>query len=468
VAWTGDGDLIYTQVGWRLRRLDRYGESQEIWPDQPPTRQAFFPVPVGDSDNILFTYCDDSCDNVREIWVLNHRSGDARPLIQEALRGWYLESGHIVYVRPDGAVLAVSFDAEALTVSPPEVPLMEGIRIDGIAFPDLTITSDGTALFAEGPTPGRSPIREAVWISRDGTVTSVDASWRFTTAWNIGLDLSPDGARLAIGLNTEDGDDVWIKAMDGGSESRLTDRPTAGSLPRWSADGDSVYYVSWREEDGTSDLWVQRADGAGEPELVLAGGRDIQDWDVTPGWDWVVARVGGVRSTYGGRDIIAYHLEGDTLQVPILVGDYDEHSPRLSPDGRWLAYTSQETGRREVYVRPFPDVESDKEQVSLRGGIDPLWAHSGRELFYQFSAWMMVATIDTTDGFRVLARDTLFRIPSGIVTGSWRTSYDVSPDDQRFVRIRNVPREEPAAEFQLILIENWFTEVKERVSQGGG
>ena len=160
---------------------------------------------------------------------------------------------------------------------------------------------------------------------------------------------------------------------------------------------------------------------------------------------------------------MGYRLEGDTAEVPLMTSDYDELSPSISPDGRWLAYASQETGEWEVYVRPFPDVGSGKWPVSRGGGFAPLWAHSGREIFYLTpDDQIMTATVEVGESFRVADRQPLFSIPQGFVMSDLRVPYDVTPNDHEFIMVRNVGSEE-VEEPPVILVEKWLVEVRDRV-----
>ena len=148
--------------------------------------------------------------------------------------------------------------------------------------------------------------------------------------------------------------------------------------------------------------------------------------------------------------------------------EYAEHALAVSPDGRWLAYSSDETGRDEVFVRPFPDVESGKQQVSTEGGMAPCWAHNGRELFYvNGSRGFVAASFETDPGFRVLGQETLFTIPSGYLLDVSVNFYDVAPDDERFLMGRNFQvdgAEDGDGGPTLVLVRNFFEELKERVA----
>ncbi|NJD18786.1 MAG: hypothetical protein FIA95_05820 [Gemmatimonadetes bacterium] len=248
--------------------------------------------------------------------------------------------------------------------------------------------------------------------------------------------------------------------MDDGPLLRLTYDPAEDARPAWTRDGHSVYFSS---RSGT-ELRIQPADGAGDSRPLVVGGRLIWQADLTPDGTWLVARAGGVGSAVGARDIVGYRLDQDTAEVPLLVSEYDEVSPQLSPDGRWLAYASRETGAWEVYVRPFPDVDAGKWAVSREGGSGPRWAHSGRELFYLSpDSVLMAATIQAGASFQVSGRRALFEIPDGFIFDAFGFPFDISPDDQRFIMQRTMDSGGGAVVPRMVLIENWGEEVKEKV-----
>jgi hypothetical protein len=203
-------------------------------------------------------------------------------------------------------------------------------------------------------------------------------------------------------------------------------------------------------------LYVKRADGVGsaEPRLDLAVDVDEGLW--SPHGDWLVYRTGTIT---GERDIFAWRSGPDSATISVAADPaWDELAPALSPDGRWVAYVSSETGRQEVWVRPFPDVEAGRWQVSVQGGTEPVWAHSGRELFYKSQASLMVVGVQTEPTFATLEVRELFST-QGYFPFATHRSYDVAADDQRFVMIR-----EPQAEaYQLIVVENFFEELKAKV-----
>ena len=462
VAWLDDGTIVYRDVDNRLRRVpDVGGEAEIIWspPDEGDVRPRL-PTPLPGARGVLFSQCNTVLCNGPTSWVLDFRSGDVRELVPDVTQAWYAATGHLVYVRPDGGVFAAPFDLGSLALTGPAVPLLEGVKVDGPdLLPDFALSPSGSLLMIAGPAGGAGGIpTEAVWVGLDGTVTPVDPDWQFGTGDNPGWALSPDGSRLAITLRGEGGDDIWIKELDRGPVSRLTVHVMPDARPRWTPDGRTVSFVSPRGQ--SQDLFARLADGALPTELVL----DIEEpiWEALWSRDgeWLILRTVDDANV---RDIWALRLGVDSVPTRLVASDFDERAVTLSPDGKWLAYQSDETGRNEIYVRPFPDVTAGKWTVSVGGGSSPLWAHSGRELFYvDRDDRMVAAKIRASGGVaEVGERRVLFSVDQYFLSAQY-TTFDISLDNQRFLMTRRVGAEGGAAT-ALILVENWFEELKAKV-----
>jgi serine/threonine-protein kinase len=278
---------------------------------------------------------------------------------------------------------------------------VEGVLVDRAnALPLFHLSPSGTLVYWSGTT---SVDRQLVWVSRGGVEEPVDPEWigSFVTPA-----LSPDGTELAVALDPPEGRDLWIKQLDRGPSLRLTNVERNDHRPRWTPDGRSLLFITERGE--TRDVMQKRADGVGDAEVVLDLQEPVNQAFYSPDGEWLVYRTGRVQDL----NIYARRLEGDTATISVAAApDVNEHSPTLSPDGRWLAYVSDESGRWELYVRPFPDVSAGRWVVSDQGATEPVWGPDGREIFYRNAERALMATAvgpgEGTD-FRVGESEILF------------------------------------------------------------
>ena len=432
LTW-GPDDFLYVDTPEALGRVRPTGgeispfttldsaqsETSHSWPDALPNGKG-----------LLFTiFREPGTDQSQyDIAVADLATGEHEVLVR-GVYARYAASGHLVYVTTDGTLLAAPFDADRLEVTGPAVSLTEGLAVGNFGGTTLALSGSGDLMYRTGAVS--QALHEFVWVTRSGQASPVDPGWSFERgnpdrSWF----LSPDGERLALRALADGNHDIWVKELPQGPLSRLTFHEAEDKMPRWTPDGESVTFLSNRLDGPDFDLWVKRADGTGEAALLLDPERDMAEALPSGDGDWLVLRVAGARGVVGGRDIFAVRTGGDSTLVPLLTAEYDESAADLSPDGRWLAYRSTETGQNEVFVRPFPDVESGKWQVSTNGGGAPGWAHSGEELFYQDGDGQMVAaTISTGDAFRVESREQLFSV-QGYSSSPIGRQYDITGDDQ--------------------------------------
>jgi serine/threonine-protein kinase len=387
-----------------------------------------------------------------DIFGMTLPKGEARPLIR-GIYARYAASGHLLVVTADGKLLAVPFDADKLALKGAAVAILEGLR-SGPFEQNMAVARNGTFVYATG---GSSASTLPFWVDREGKATPVDPAWDPQGAVNA-VALSADGKTLAVGLGRVGTEDVWVKQLPAGPFSRITFGDSPHFRPAWAADGRSLLYIT-DAGTGAGLPTLSRADGTGPPQTLLKSpfsfGQTLQSRDGR----WILLRRS--LSEPGGGDIYAMKA-GDSTLVPLLTTSAQETAPALSPDGRWLAYSSDESGTQEVYVRPFPDVASGRWQVSLNGGTAPRWARSGRELFYLNGRQEMVsAAVRAGTGFEVDQPKVLFPAISYILSPSYPI-YDVSPDDRRFVMVRSAAATE---ETEVILTQNWFEELKARAGR---
>ncbi|MBS1241112.1 MAG: protein kinase, partial [Gemmatimonadetes bacterium] len=461
LAWLSDGSIVYPMRGAAgLMRVSADGGTPSVaWRSDSLISMRPSPLPGG--RGVIFLSCPPGCVE-GQIWALDLKANSARLVLPGAFPGAVMESGHLVYTSEDGGLFAVPFDLGGLKVTGVPVPL--GERLASNAGNDLfRISASGTLVMAVGGTDLAGRTFEMVWVDRAGRETPVDTAWNFhltANANNHGWALSPDGTRLAVGISTGAGDDIWVKPLPRGAAYRVTFDPGSDSRPRWRADG---RFVTFRADRIPSGLYQHRADGTGADSLLVEG--VIDEGMVTADNRWLVLRQGSVGQVAGGRNITGVRLGTDTTPVPLLATDFDEMAPALSPDGRWMAYQSDETGRTEVFVRPFPNTDAGKTQVSSGGGLAPLWSRDGTELFYLSGTNdMMAARVTPGAGLDIGAPEVLFHVRDELlgVEALYYTPWDVARDG-RFIMARLVGGD-LSQTGALVVVENWIEELKEKVN----
>ena len=442
-GWSPDGAWLYYNGSGGIRRAPSAGGPVEIITEintaAGETAHAFPGVLPGGGGVIYQTISTDP-------WVqaVDLETGEVKNFTPGRYPR-YSSTGHLLFLDEDATLLAAPLDVERLELTGVPRPVAEQLAMNpnGMGFYDVSET--GTLAYRTG---GIGNLVTPLWVNRNGRAQEIDPEWRVMgDATYSSLALSPDGARLALSILDSEGRwDLWVKRLDTGPLSRLTFEGTENLRAAWS-DAQSLTFVSNRE--GDYRLWTKRADGSGTAELVLD--REAPVWEGLYSSDgtWLVFRDG----PNAAADIYAIRPGVDSVAVPLEVTEFQERSVALSPNGRWLAYVSNRSGRNEVYVRPFPDADASLQQVSADGGVEPVWAHSGRELFYRNGANELVAVEVTDDPtFAAGPQQVLFSM-TGYLTSNGRPQYDVSADDQRFVMLRIVDQVDDA---ELILVENWL------------
>jgi serine/threonine-protein kinase len=462
VRWSRDGSWVYfrNREGGISRALADGGEAEVLTHVDPQAGdQSHVPGDETSGGRALLFEVEGTGDRDR-IELLDLSTLETKTLrLGQAPR--YLTSGHVAFSGPGvgRTIFVAALDERTMVLGSP-IPMIEGHMAAG-ANPRMAVSDGGDLLYVGGDVS--ASIYTPVWVDRAGRVEVVDENWTFDPGENNrGLSLSPDGSHVAVSIvDPGPQEDVWIKELPDGPFSRLTTHEAQDVRPRWTPDGASVTFIS--ERDGISAVVMARADGAGRPETVLEMDRGIWEAAVTEDGT-ILARTGGTLLAPGGRDIFA--SSGNEAPVQLVASDFDQKAIALSPDGRWLAYESDETGSNEVYVRPYPETDAGRWAVSTDGGVMPVWAHSSRELFYVDGRQNLVAArVNSSEGrFVVEGRETLFAIPAGILFSQLEqyALYDVSTDDERFLMLRSVGDVERTDE--VILVQNWVGEVLSRLS----
>ena len=379
--------------------------------------------------------------------------------------GQYVASGHLLYASGGGFV-AVPFDpARGVTGSP--IPLLERPEIDPSGGAPFAVSSTGTLAYL--PRAATLPTRSLVMVERGGKATLLSEQ----RGAFMHPRLSRDGRRLAVAVESENGSDVWVYDLDRRSRTRLTSGGVNG-YPIWSHDGLRVTFQSARS--GGVALYARNADGSGEAEqLIRPGGNQsglsrslagllpgtmptfsASNPHVPMSWSPDGKHLAfDERKPSAERDI--WILPRGEDPYPFLVTPFDESAPAFSPDGAWLAYVSDESGRSEVYVQPFPGPGA-KWLISIDGGTEPAWSTDGRELFFRRGdTWMSASWTAANGEFKSNRPLAVFEARYATIEGA--RNYDVAPDKPAFVVVRTDGSGE-GAQFHVVL--NWFAELKGR------
>jgi serine/threonine-protein kinase len=440
------------------------GESDHTWPDVLPNGKGVLFTVTFNGKNIVNTYQGPNRGKISHaIAVAEIPSGKHRVIVNDAMYARYAASGHLLYVTTNRTLMVVPFDENSMKVTGEPTALIEGMRLGEFGAADLAVSTTGTLVYGTGAGPGK---QELVWVTRDGKAQSVDPKfadlakpfepslfiWQGDFAFPA---LSPDGKRLAVGRRTDaQTTEIWIKQLNRGPSFKLTLEGSVNSFPTWTPDGRSVTFSS-NAAAGSFDLWTKRADGSAQAVLQFHEKRGSMGARWSPDGKWLIFQT--AQYAPGSGDILGIRPEIDTVPVPLVATKFTEVSPALSPDGRWLAYTSNESGQYEIYVVPFPNTSAAKWVVSTRGGTEPLWSHSGQTLFYRDGAGNLVAAeVRTTPTFSLGLSTALFSA-AGFASYEVSPQYAVAPDDRRFLMIRPLAT---GTRDNLIVVENWFEEFK--------
>ncbi|HEX9487248.1 MAG TPA: protein kinase, partial [Gemmatimonadales bacterium] len=408
-------------------------------PDTSRGESYLFPQYLPDAKVLLLQI---RTKGVDRLGALTIKTGKLKRFEQPGNNPRYVSSGYVVVATRSGTLLAVPFDVSRLEITGPAVPVVDGVLVGPGGAARLGMSSDGAFAYVTGPLVRR----DLVMVDRAGRARVLpDEPQAY-----IAPRLSPDGRRIAVEVDEPDlvNSDVWVYDIAQHTRTRLT-FDQSGRRPIWTPDGKRIVYS--RGQFGEGDLYWIPADGAGPAESLLVVPDDQWAGDITPDGRTLVFRSGG-----GGpvRSIHTLSLQQARTPQVFLANQFDNHSPSLSSDGHWVAYASNESGRLEVYVRPFPG-PGGRWQVSLDGGTEPRWAANGRELFYRNGTKMMVAAISLRPTFTVGTRRELFE--GSYVNDPVYRSYDVTRDGRDFVLVRS-PK--PIGDFVVVL--NWFDQLRDQ------
>ncbi|MHC4677832.1 MAG: protein kinase domain-containing protein [Planctomycetota bacterium] len=457
-SWGTDDTIIFTPVAdastesglWRIsasgEELEQLtipdpnqGEGGHGWPQILPGGKA-----------VLFTTVRSEGPEIEVYWL---ETGKRHVLFKGGTYARYVPTGHIIYART-GTLYAVRFDIERLKVVGSGVPAVpEALTSEGWSWSaQFAISQNGSLIYI--PVVTRSTELTPVWIDREGQVEPLAAAM----PRNYGIvTISPNGKRLAFDIQDGDNWDVWIYDLTRHTITPLTSDGISDA-PIWTPDGKSVVFRS--NQAGKLQLFRQSVTGSGKPELLATfEGIWVAPTCCSPDGKELLLTTHDMNRPRLDNDlsVVPFEKQNQKLHLrPFIRRNNNQRSGRWSPDGQWIAYEADDTGRWEVYAEAYPG-PGQKVMISTEGGYEPEWSRDGKELFYRAgrgSPKMVAATFETEPEFRVIEYKELF------VT-NYR-DYDVAPDG-RFLMIQEPQEPTP---FRINVVLNWFEELKRLVPTG--
>ncbi len=460
-TWAPDGTIIVATFGTAtgLQRVsaaggtpevlttpDRaQGEADHLWPELLPGGRA-----------VLFTIIAVTGGlDAAQVAVLDLETGARTVLVRGGSHAHYVSSGHLVYAAA-GTLRAVAFDLDRLETRGTPVPVVPEVVTATLGGVDAVVAADGTLAYVSGGAGGAGPQRTLVWVTRQGQETAIAAPPRAYVYPRI----APDGASVVL-WGTDQENDLWRWDVTRTTLTRLTFDAAVDGHPAWTPDGRRLIFSS--ERAGARNLYGQAADGTGTVERLTESPNQQHGAAVSPDGTRVIFFELAPKT---GADVMQLQLDGTRRVTPLVQTPFVEQNGILSPDGRWLAYEANDSGRFEVYVRPFPDVNRGLWQVSTGGGTRPLWARTGQELFYA-SLTGAIMRVGVERGPSWAATTPTLLIKEGYVTvpgGNPGRTYDISPDGQRFLLLKAGDGSgQTAAPASLIVVQHFDEELKRLV-----
>ena len=447
-SWNRDGVIIFAPAAGvtPIFRISATGGEPVPVTRVDPARPQIHYFPQFLPDGRHFIYYVPGNPDVRGVYVAQLDSAESKRLFDADASAVYATSGQLLFVR-QGTLFAQNFDASKLATSGNPFAVAEQVIVEGRpSVLALSASAAGPIAYRAGAAAS-SGMRQLAWIDRSGR--ELQKIGPLTTGVNPAM--SPDGRQVALRRVVDGNDDIWL--LDIGRSnilSRFTFDPANDADALWSPDGGRVVFCSNRK--GAYDLYMKSTAGSGNDEVLMTSTQNKVATDWSADGRFILFRSNDPKMSY---DIWAMQIDGDRKPVPVVQTNFDERDAQFSPDGKWIAYQSNESGRFEIYVQPFGST-GKKLQVSTNGGAQVRWRRDGKELFYVALDGRLMAVPITLPATGQTAESgapvPLFVTHvGGAVQSPLKQQYTVSPDGQRFL-MSTVPEESTAP---ITMILNW-------------
>jgi Tol biopolymer transport system component len=451
--WSDDDTIFCGEYGKGMLRIPANGGTTQLVFPEDGGANYYHPQLLPDAKSLLFTL------GPYPYSIVTRPLGSAKgeQLINPGAHAHYLPTGHLIYGLGN-YLYAVLFNPSKHAKPNNPIRMEEDVfrLLDGYP-PQFEISATGTLVYA----PGRPSKRTLVWVDKNGNEEPLKVDAKEYDSW-ASPKISPDGTKAALTVNAGGNSTIWILDLNRNNMNPLTSDEAGSGFAVWESN-DRIIYRSSRDASH-SDINTITANGSGKPTKLSPVPNRAYPLSLSKDGKtlllWELAFTAPPQS-----DIVALSLEGSGARTPLLHEQkYDEHNPQISPDGQWLAYVSDKSGKLEVYMRPYTDVERGGErQVSEGGGYGPLWSRDGTEIFYRYAESVMAVTVETKPSMKLGRPKTLFTKPYcySYVFNTMFPSWDISGDDKRFLMMKE--DEPPAGLRKIVVVINWTEELKQRV-----
>jgi len=477
--WSADDTIVFSTLTEGIMRVSANGGTPQALFKPKSGFIISDPQILPDGKSVLYTAVSDGSLGQQRVMVQSIKSGDPKELFA-GFTARYLSTGHIVYAVGNN-LFAVPFNPDTLEIKGAQVPIVEDVLSTNAS--KYALSDSGTLAYLPGKSAtGSVDKRTLVWVDRNGKeepLTAQPNAYAFPR-------ISPDGTRIALTIGGAPNSNIWIWDLARKTWTRLTLEESTDIAPLWTLDGKRIAFsaivkgknsVRWKAADGTgkdesldslTDRLLYPSSWSRDAKaMILEETTGATAFTVMAALPAALAATAGWSlraSTNTSSDIGVLSMEGDRAVKPLLQGKFAEVHPQISPDGRWIAYASYESGQFEVYVSPFPQVDDGRWTISTSGGEQPRWSPDGRELFYRSGDAMMVVPVNTEPTFKVGTPTRLFH---GAYYSLIGRMWDVSPDGKRFLMIRGEPTSgetsTPETRQRINIVLNWTEELKQRV-----
>jgi serine/threonine-protein kinase len=447
--WTSRDQIIVGSEGDKqgLSRVKASGGTlvEFVKPDKSKGEMDYlWPIATPDGKSVVFAIWTGSLASAK-LASVSVDGGKVNYLDIFGIRPLAIVDRTLIYVQADGIVMAAKLNRSASKIEGEAVPVLDPVYVPGgvNGNSEIFVSKQGALLTSRGRTNSK-----LAWIAKNGSTSFISDDVQAFGAPR----LSPDQRSIAVTVTDQGKSAIWIYDLANKTFTRLSG-PEGASVPVWSPDGKRLYYVGLDEKQ-LFGIWTQNADGSDAPQNLLTTRGPTAALSISPDGKSLLAVVYMANSW----NLYSVDVANPRALQPYAAGQGNEVSPAFSPNGKWVALDTDESGRSEIVIRSWPN-PTVRLQVSAGGGSQPTWSPDGSAVYYRSGPALIAARLSPAPGLRVLGRDTLIASMSGTLSGALATGYDIARDGRVIARVNSTD------DYQLIAVPNWRKELDQKLAR---